>query len=130
MSFEFEVKRLLAARNRLEIMLAAASDEDGLAGEIALEIRRDAFLRAVAALSADDKVVVTGLVIGETTQPLELYVLADGKHVAYAVVGARPDGEPFDLSFPAAEAATNSIHIDLVCGAESWHATDVVIGMA
>src|SRR5262245_16372838 len=76
---EFEVTALLAARTLLEVVLDASATEAGLPGEIALEIRRDAFLRAVSARRrADDTIRVTGQVVG-TGSPLELYALADGK---------------------------------------------------
>ena len=46
---EFEATSLLAPRNRLEVILDADLGDAGLVGEVALEIRRDAFLHAVAA---------------------------------------------------------------------------------
>src|SRR5579859_6612977 len=58
---EFEVTPRLAPRNRLDVLLHADSDAAGLPGEIALEVRRDAFLRQIAAHGdRDGKVCVTG----------------------------------------------------------------------
>src|SRR6266404_5295860 len=42
-AFEMEITPLLASRNRLDVRLDADSDVAGL-GEVALEVRRDAFL--------------------------------------------------------------------------------------
>jgi hypothetical protein len=125
-SFEFEIGALLASRNRLEILLHADSGDAGLTGEIALEIRRDAFLHAILAKYCDGKVRASGLVVGQTVQPLELYVLADGQHVAYSLTEARPVGHPFQLTFQT-ETAPTSIHIELVCVAECWYAADVPV---
>lgn len=47
---EFAITDSLQSRNRLVVLLDAASDAAGLPAEIALEVRRDAFLRQVSAL--------------------------------------------------------------------------------
>ncbi len=88
---EFEITPLLGPRNRLEVSLDADSNAAGLPGEIALEIRRDAFLRDVTAhRDADGTVHVAGLVVGASAGTLELYALADRRNLAYAVIAARP----------------------------------------
>jgi hypothetical protein len=125
---EFEITRLLEVRNRLEIMLDADADDAGLVGEIALEIRRDAFLRNVAACRDDIGIIhVSGLVVGQSAVPLELYGRADGQNVFYAVIAANPAGEPFDIAF-APEAVPDQLQVELVCGAERWHAIETPVG--
>jgi hypothetical protein len=121
---EFEVTPQLAPRNRLEVMLDADSGDAGLLGEIALEIRRDAFLRDVRACKSGHMINVTGLVVGETSRPLELYTLADGRPVGYALVPASADGQPFAASFEA-EAVAVSVRVELVCVAECWYAIEL-----
>ena len=124
---EFEVTPLLEPRNRLEIPLDAAS---GNLGEVALEVRRDAFLRGVVCRrGADDTVHVTGQVVGQCARPLELYVLADGGNVAYSLIEPRPEGKAFDVSFKP-DAPPQEIRVELVHVAECWYAVESVVEAA
>jgi hypothetical protein len=124
---EFEITRLLEARNRLEIVLDADTDAAGLVGEIALEIRRDAFLRNVAAGREDTSAIrVSGLVVGQSAMPLELYGRADGQNVFYSVIAAKSDGEPFDIAFTP-QGTPENVQVELVCGAERWHAVEAPV---
>jgi hypothetical protein len=127
---EFEITGLLEARNRLEIVLDAGGDDAGLIGAVALEIRRDAFLRNIAArYERNGAIHVTGLVVGQCAVPLELYGRADGQNVFYSVIGASTSGKPFDIAFaPAALPA--QIQVELVCGAERWHAVETPLSRA
>ena len=122
---EFEVTPLLAARNRLDVLLVADAGDAGLPGEIALEIRRDAFLRTPAAhRTADGVIHVTGLVVGQCSRPLELYALGNGRHLGYSLTEADPAGQPFDLAC-AADDGLQRIRIELVCVARCWYAAEV-----
>ncbi len=124
---EYEITALLEPRNRLEVLLDADSDAAGLPGEIALEVRRDAFLRQLAARADQDgKVHVTGSAHGCSSRPLEIYLLADGRHVGYAVVEAHPDGKPFALAFES-DPVPHAVRVELVCVAECWYAADVPV---
>jgi hypothetical protein len=124
---EFEITGLLEVRNRLEIVLEADADDAGLLGEIALEIRRDAFLRNVAAhCEATGAIRVRGLVVGRSTMPLELYGRADGQNVFYSVVVAAAAGAPFDIAFAPA-AVPKQLQVELVCGAERWHTVEMPV---
>jgi hypothetical protein len=121
---EVEVTGLLAARNRLEVTFDAVSAQSGL-GEVALEIRRDAFLRDVKAHRAPDgSIHVLGEVVGTSSIPLELYVLGDGKTTVYQVVDARAQGARFDVFFMP-EKAVAQIRVELICGAERWDGVEV-----
>jgi hypothetical protein len=124
---EFEVTPLLEARNRLEV---AVDVHAGVLGEVALEIRRDAFLRAVAAHTGEDGTVrVTGQVIGTSARPLELYVLADGRNTAYTMIEGRPEGQPFEIFFQS-EALAPEIRVELVHVAERWYAVEIAVAPA
>jgi hypothetical protein len=126
-AFEFEVTALLATRNRLEIVLDADTGDAGLAGEIALEVRRDAFLRDLAARrQLDGGIHVTGLVVGKSAMLLELYALADGRHVWYSTIAASGPGQPFEAAF-VPETSPQQVRIDLVCVAECWYAAEVPV---
>ena len=126
-SLEVEITERLAPRNRLEVVLHADSDAAGLPGEIALEVRRDAFLRGLGAhADADGSVHVTGRVHGCSSRPLEVYLLADRQHVGYALVEAGAAGQPFELAFRL-DAVPRTVRVELVCVAECWHAAEVQI---
>jgi len=124
---EFEVTSLLMSRNRLEVVLDAASGDAGLVGEVALEIRRGAFLRAVAAQRGPGGTIrVTGLVVGTSVMPLELYALADGHHVYYSLITASAIGQPFDFAFTP-ESPPQQVQIELVCVAEQWYVVEAPV---
>jgi hypothetical protein len=120
------VTPLLASRNRLEVVLDA---ENGVLGEVALEIRREAFLRGVVAHVADGTIRVTGKTVGQSTQPLELYVMAAGRNVAYTVVEARAEGRSFEVSFPT-DAPVQEVRVELVHVAECWYAVLAAVATA
>lgn len=121
-AFAFDVTKLLAARNRLEIVMAAAADAD-LWGEIALEVRCTAYLDAMAAQRrADGAVEVRGRVKGVCDGPLEVYGLADGRHVHYRMIEASEAGTPFEFVIARAEAAVERVRVELVNVATIWYA--------
>ncbi len=121
---EFDVTALLAVRNRLEVVLDA---EMGALGDVALEVRRDAFLRSVAARREPDGTVrLTGQVVGATDRPLELYVLAAGTTVHYSLVAARAEGAPFDVVLGAGNSP-DPLRVELVSVAEVWFAAEAAV---
>jgi hypothetical protein len=121
------VTRLLAARNRLDVVLSAKAPSAGLTDEIALEVRRDAFLRDVAALWGPDGMVhVKGFVAGSCDGPLEIYILADGRNVHYCLVEASEGGTVFTASC-AVDARPRMVQVELIRVAERWDAVEVVV---
>src|SRR5262249_54240836 len=88
--FEFEVTALLRPRN--EVVIEAGGESSG---DVAMEIRRTAFLRGVrieAERSEDvTRLHISGEVTGSAERPLELYVVLDRSTVAYAIVEAAPE---------------------------------------
>jgi hypothetical protein len=124
---EYEITALLAPRNRLEVRFDNANDDAGLPGEIALEVRRDAFLRQVsAAAEAAGRVQVTGRVYGCASRPLEIYVVADRQQAGYSLVEAREDGQPFAIPLTL-NYVPREVRVELVCVAECWYAMDVPV---
>jgi hypothetical protein len=130
----FEVTRLLKFRNELTVDLEAGPD-GGLWGEVALEVRRTAFLRDVAwSLELADAgvvLVVSGVVEGTASGLLELYVVLDRRNVAYATLTTSAEGVPFVLrSEPLADApsAESAVCVDLVEGATVWYRVEGGIG--
>ncbi len=131
---EFDVTALLQPRNELIVDVESPADTGGLWGEVALEVRRTAFLRRVRADGQvfGDKAVLTveGEVVGEAPASLELYVILGRGNVAYARVVPGPEGQPFrlitePLSAPrwrgADEDGTAPVQVDLVNGGDVWY---------
>ena len=125
-AFEAEVTSLLAPRNRLDLKFDLGSDAARL-GEVALEVRRDAFLRNVEAIRLPDGAIrISGQVVGAGVAPLELYVLVDGRTVHYGLVDATPEGRPFDFTI-LPEAPAPQIRVELIAGAERWDAVEAPV---
>lgn len=133
--FEFEVTSRLSVRNELIVEVGGPAG-GGLWGEVALEVRCSAFLRAVRLGASFAEVSahlhVTGEVIGTSERPLELYLLLDGKTIGYTTLEATPSGQPFQLVSDAIEAdrwqrgsggaeGMHEIQVDLVNGATVWY---------
>lgn len=116
-SGEFEATALLKERNILEVEFVAASDQDGLKGEVAMEIRAAAFLREV---HMDASGRVSGQVVGPSAGPLDLYVLVDKKTAQYTSILPSPTGEPFSTRVP-----TGEVRVELIHGGVVWYAVDV-----
>jgi hypothetical protein len=129
--FECAVTPLLAPRNLLDVDVEGSGAETGLWGEVALEVRRTAFLRRVRAWAAPDGLHVAGEVAGFGDGVLELYAVRGRSTVAYATAAAAPEGRPFHLvgepseAGVAAEADPPLVRVELVGGAVVWYAVDV-----
>jgi hypothetical protein len=111
---EFEATRLLRERNVLHVDIEVDSCESGLCGEVALEVRRTAFLRNVR-VTATDSLHISGEVAGTAAGPLELYVICERRNIGYAAVEA---GKPFHVEAEKIEG--HIVRIDLVHGASIW----------
>jgi hypothetical protein len=122
--FEFEVTALLRPRNELAVEVESPADRGGLWGEVALEVRCEAFLRGVRAEPEGGGLRVTGEVVGPGGRPLELYVVVGRRPAGYATAEPAPQGRPFEIlaEIPAAEAAAGlaGVRVDLVNGASIW----------
>jgi hypothetical protein len=123
-AFEIEVTPLLRTRNELLLEVEGGPD-GGPWGEVALEVRRIAYLRAIAVetrpLPDGVELTVTGMVVGTSDRSLELYVVAGRGTVAYAGTTPTPAGTPFRLTATIAAEAGPTIQVDLVGGAEVWY---------
>ena len=132
--FEFDVTRLLRARNELAVDVDGTAERGGLWGEVALEVRCTAFLRGVRVWAEGaGELHAAGLVVGEAERPLDLYILLDGATAAYTTVAAAPAGAPFHIIAekppPRGEAQAGEVgrpsvaQVDLVNGAVVWYTT-------
>ena len=119
--FEFVVTALLRPRNELTVEVEAAGGDGGLWGEVALEVRCTAFLRAVRAWAEGDRLHAAGEVVGTAERPLDLYVIRGRSAVAYTTVEAAPEGRPFHLVAEGVSDA-EAVRVELVNGATVWYA--------
>jgi len=111
-SFEYDVTTLLRVRNELVMLV------EEVGGDVALEVRRTAFLSGVRAVAEEGRIHVTGEVAGSAEQALELYVLLDGHTIHYAMV--RPGA--FDV---IAEGTGRQVRVELVDGGSVWYAVEL-----
>jgi hypothetical protein len=122
---EFEVTSLLRPRNELVVEVEGTSEQGGLWGEVALEIRCTAFLRDLHSyvISKGDSLDlrVSGQVVGAAERPLELYLLRDRSVVGYQVVTATPEGQSFEIKATDLPAGDLPVQVDLVNGAVIWY---------
>ncbi len=125
---EFDVTGLLIARNELTIDVTAATDDGGLDGEVALEVRRTAFLKGVEGRPASaEGINVVGRVVGTSDRPLDLYVLGGGKTLGYATVRPCEAGQPFRLAVGSVGPGVTRLRVELVDGGTIWYGVDLDI---
>ena len=115
---EFDITSLLQQRNRLEIAVAAPSEAAGM-GEVALEVRRTAFLKNVRATPQGTKLHVAGDVVGHGDGPFDLYVIVGRSPAGYTTVRA---GTRFQME---ADLLEGSVRVELVQGALVWYSVTV-----
>jgi hypothetical protein len=123
--FEFEVTALLRPRNELTVEVEAAGGDGGLWGEVALEVRCTAFLRAVRVWLTQEgrpDLHAAGEVVGSAERPLDLYVIRDRSTVAYTTVEPAPEGGPFHLIAEGVPDDQAGVRVELVNGATVWYA--------
>jgi hypothetical protein len=122
--FEAEITPLMRERNEL-IVDVTGPENGGLWGEVALEVRCQAFLRGVRVEVRARTLQIQGSVVGPAEGRLELYAVLGRRTAAYATVAPSPDGTPFSLTADipslATEDASPVLKLDLVNGASVWY---------
>lgn len=126
-AFAFDVTPLMTQRNRLEIHVHGDSDAAGLWGEVALEIRRAAFLADVTVARDGSAFVLTGRAVGVAPHPLELYTLVDRRHVDYREIMPTPAGQPFRIELVDLPADARAIRMELINLSTVWYVVEVPI---
>jgi len=116
-SFEHDVTALLLVHNELVMTFLEGDDRWG---EVALEVRRTAFLCGVCAVAEEARIHVTGSVVGTVPRPLELYILLDGHTVHYA----RVEPGEFDV---IADGKGQQVRVELVDGGSVWYAVELSV---
>ncbi len=125
-SFAFDVTRLLSERNQLEVLIQGDADDAGLWGEVALEIRKDAYLSEVRAEHVGSILQVTGKVIGVAPQPLELYTLVDQRHADYRTIVPSAAGTPFCIDLEGS-ATNENVRVELINISEIWYVVETPV---
>jgi len=137
--FEFEVTNLLNERNELVVEVFSPTEEGGLWGEVAMEVRAAAFLRKLrcwATFTEETAYLhVAGEVVGTCERPLELYVVLDRSTVIYSSVSAELEGRAFELVSEGLTPerwrdgpAEHFVRIELVDVATAWYTTEGTFG--
>jgi hypothetical protein len=125
--FAFDVTKILSARNRLAALIQGDSDHAGLWGEVALEIRKDAFLADMMIERTESNAILTGSAVGVAPQPLELYVLVDGRHVDYRTIIPQPQGTPFRIELAEMAATSQNVRVELIQISSIWYVVELPI---
>lgn len=118
-SAAFEITSLLRERNTLIVELdlqPAVSPWD----EVALEVRRTAFLENVRVFRAEGLLQATGEIVGSCAEPLDLYLLAGGSTVAYAGLTISAERTPFHLRADQENTAGEGT-VEMTQGAVRWY---------
>lgn len=132
-SFEYEMTALLQNRNELVVDLEGSAERGGLTGEVALEVRRTAFLRDVRVWLVSQpgggvELHATGSVVGTATEALDLYVILGRFTAAQSVARPLPEGQPFHLT--AVDVIPDPMaKVDLVGGATVWYTAECSVAM-
>jgi hypothetical protein len=126
--FAFDVTSMLGARNQLDVIIETERDDGGLSGDVALEIRCSAYLeRMTASRGEAGAVVITGAVVGNADGPLEIYVLADGRHVHYQKVEPGAAGNPLHMIIERCDPPVEHIRVELINVATVWYAWETTL---
>jgi hypothetical protein len=121
--FAFPITNLLAERNELSIYVAADGPDGGLWGDVALEIRRRAWLSDVRTAPADGgRLCVSGEILGEADGPMDVYILAGGHSVGYRSCAA---GHKFEIVTDEPVDAAGEMRVEMVGGAVVWYVVDL-----
>jgi hypothetical protein len=125
--FAFDVSNILSLRNRLEMLIQGDTHDAGVGGEVALEIRKDAYLADVHIEPARSTVHLTGKVFGTAPQPLELYVLVDTKHVDYRTIMPSAGGTPFRIELAPITSSSQMARVELIQISSIWYVVEIPI---
>jgi len=130
--FEIEVTGRLRERNELVVNLNCAEPSDGLWGDVALEIRCNAWLRNVTVERQGELLVMSGEAVGRANGPLDLYAILGRATAIQATIAPTESGTLFNLmSAPLSpvEMRETKVRVELVAGAVAWHTQDFTVNL-
>ena len=126
---DFDITQLLQPRNTLEVTLDWQNETGGLWGEVAMEVRRTAYLRNVVAKVDGELIRVTGKVIGTSERPLDVYLLESRSTMMHTTVQPKKDGQTFELIGKPVQPLTSTsfplVRVELVDGGVVWYVCEV-----
>jgi hypothetical protein len=125
--FAFDVTQLLAPRNRLEVIIQGQNETEGVWGEVALEIRKEAYLADMRVERKENHLHVSGRAVGAAPQPLDLYVLVDGRNHEYRTIMPTPAGDPFQIELAEIAPTAQSVRVDLIHISSIWYTVELPI---
>jgi hypothetical protein len=125
--FAFDVTAILLPRNRLDVYIQGDTHEAGLWGEVALEIRKDAYLADLQIERSASALYLLGHAVGTAPQPLELYVLVDGKHVDYRTIVPTAEGTSFRIELVDAGPTPQTVRAELINVSSIWYVAELPI---
>jgi hypothetical protein len=120
---EFDVTGRLKPHNRLEVLLMAESDESGLTGNVALEVRCAVYLSNLQVHRAEEgAIVAAGELLGAWPEPFDLYFFLDDVEVDYQNLRTNDERTLFRAVLkPLDEAKTPArVRVDLIQGPSLW----------
>ena len=123
--FSAEITSLLRPRNQLEVLIEGDTDAAGLWGEVALEIRKSAWLADMRLQRTDAGLRLTGVAIGVAPEPLELYTIVDGGHVDYRTILPSAVGQSFQIELAAPLAQV--VRVELIHISAIWYVVEMSI---
>lgn len=119
---EIEITGQLQPRNTLEITLTSDAPDAGLWGEVALEIRRRAWLRNLRLEIIGERLRLSGDVRGRADSALDLYLIAGRRTLLQASV---TPGDFEAWSDDPVSDLPSAGYIDLVQGSDIWFRADL-----
>lgn len=128
---ELDVTALLRPRNELLVEMSGPSP--GLPGEVALEVRATAYLKDVTARFEAGTITARGRVVGTAPSPLDVYLIAGRRTLAYAAVTASEAGTRFELRGPedgepvGPLPGEGEVKVELVSGAVIWYSNPLAL---
>jgi hypothetical protein len=122
---EWDITDRLRPRNELLVETAATPGEPWR--EVAMEVRRAAFLRGLRVWAEGVVIHAAGEVAGRADGPLELYLVADRRTAAYTTLNASAAGTPFALSGECAGGPPREAKVELVQGSVAWYTAEVAL---
>jgi hypothetical protein len=124
---EFEITALLRPRNVVQLEIESREPIGGLWSEVALEVRAEAFLRDVRFEREGTRIAANGLVVGEAADPLELYLIAGRRCVAYDLARPTVEGQPFTLVGEVPLETPLHVKVELIDAATVWFAVEGLV---
>lgn len=124
---EIDVTRQLRERNEIRIEIDSESPGGGMSGDVALEIRGQAWLADLSADMHGRRLAIRGKLNGQADGPLDLYAIMGRFSVIQKQIETSAGSRRFEfISEPLPpERIAPAVQIELVSGSNIWHAAEI-----